>query len=320
MRHQRKLAAIVLSSALMLAMTACGGSSQTSGGGSSAGTAAEAVNLREKVDALYTTEEDLGLSGKYTSSAEIAEAAIDPELVGTWKTADGSVSYTYREDGTATASTEGYGGSDYTFTCLTSGNYKLIAEDLEMTEITDGVETTVPSVNYVSYQIADGALYFTIVDALDPNMNQSISQVIAAYKADEKGDISASIAKNPISPASYYGEWTYGDMEDRKLTIDEKGFTAEGMETLPVSVSESGKLVVGSGDGATEYSAGIAYEKLYDNTNGLQITGENYALALSYTGKDENDRPNRADAMNDWHADYDYEEFYFTLNARRPKN
>ncbi len=320
MRHQRKLAAIVLSSALMLAMTACGGSSQTSGGGSSAGTAAEAVNLREKVDALYTTEEDLGLSGKYTSSAEIAEAAIDPELVGTWKTAGGSVSYTYREDGTATASTEGYGGSDYTFTCLTSGNYKLIAEDLEMTEITDGVETTVPSVNYVSYQIADGALYFTIVDALDPNMNQSISQVIAAYKADEKGDISASIAKNPISPASYYGEWTYGDMEDRKLTIDEKGFTAEGMETLPVSVSESGKLVVGSGDGATEYSAGIAYEKLYDNTNGLQITGENYALALSYTGKDENDRPNLADAMNDWHADYDYEEFYFTLNARRPKN
>ncbi len=320
MRHQRKLAAIVLSSALMLAMTACGGSSQTSGGGSSAGTAAEAVNLREKVDALYTTEEDLGLSGKYTSSAEIAEAAIDPELVGTWKTADGSVSYTYREDGTATAFTEGYGGSDYTFTCLTSGNYKLIAEDLEMTEITDGVETTVPSVNYVSYQIADGALYFTIVDALDPNMNQSISQVIAAYKADEKGDISASIAKNPISPASYYGEWTYGDMEDRKLTIDEKGFTAEGMETLPVSVSESGKLVVGSGDGATEYSAGIAYEKLYDNTNGLQITGENYALALSYTGKDENDRPNLADAMNDWHADYDYEEFYFTLNARRPKN
>ena len=230
------------------------------------------------------------------------------------------MSYTYREDGTATASTEGYGGSDYTFTCLTSGNYKLIAEDLEMTEITDGVETTVPSVNYVSYQIADGALYFTIVDALDPNMNQSISQVIAAYKADEKGDISASIAKNPISPASYYGEWTYGDMEDRKLTIDEKGFTAEGMETLPVSVSESGKLVVGSGDGATEYSAGIAYEKLYDNTNGLQITGENYALALSYTGKDENDRPNLADAMNDWHADYDYEEFYFTLNARRPKN
>ena len=320
MRHQRKLAAIVLSSALMLAMTACGGSSQTSAGGSSAGTAAEAVNLREKVDALYTTEEDLGLSGKYTSSAEIAEAAIDPELVGTWKTADGSVSYTYREDGTATASTEGYGGSDYTFTCLTSGNYKLIAEDLEMTEITDGVETTVPSVNYVSYQIADGALYFTIVDALDPNMNQSISQVIAAYKADEKGDISASIAKNPISPASYYGEWTYGDMEDRKLTIDEKGFTAEGMETLPVSVSESGKLVVGSGDGATEYSAGIAYEKLYDNTNGLQITGENYALALSYTGKDENDRPNLADAMDDWHADYDYEEFYFTLNARRPKN
>ena len=90
MRHQRKLAAIMLSSALMLAMTACGGSSQTSGGGSSAGTAAEAVNLREKVDALYTTEEDLGLSGKYTSSAEIAEAAIDPELVGTWKTADGS--------------------------------------------------------------------------------------------------------------------------------------------------------------------------------------------------------------------------------------
>ena len=320
MRHQRKLAAIMLSSALMLAMTACGGSSQTSGGGSSAGTAAEAVNLREKVDALYTTEEDLGLSGKYTSSAEIAEAAIDPELVGTWKTAGGSVSYTYREDGTATASTEGYGGSDYTFTCLTSGNYKLIAEDLEMTEITDGVETTVPSVNYVSYQIADGALYFTIVDALDPNMNQSISQVIAAYKADEKGDISASIAKNPISPASYYGEWTYGDMEDRKLTIDEKGFTAEGMETLPVSVSESGKLVVGSGDGATEYSAGIAYEKLYDNTNGLQITGENYALALSYTGKDENDRPNLADAMDDWHADYDYEEFYFTLNARRPKN
>ena len=113
---------------------------------------------------------------------------------------------------------------------------------------------------------------------------------------------------------------TDGSVElDNKLCSDCSNVVMKKGQRAVLS-KESGKLVVGSGDGATEYSAGIAYEKLYDNTNGLQITGENYALALSYTGKDENDRPNLADAMNDWHADYDYEEFYFTLNARRPKN
>lgn len=322
MRHFRKIAAIVLSSALMLAMTACGGSSQASGGGSGAGTAsgAKSVNLREKLDALYTTEESLGLAGKYTSTADIPDTSVDPELVGTWKKADGSVTYTYGEDGSAKASMELYGDTDYTFTCLTSGNYRLIAEDLELVQITDGVETTVPTVSYTSYQIENDVLYFTVIDSPLEDVSQSICQILAFYKADEKGDISASVAKNPVDPASFYGEWTFGDMEDKKLTIDEKGFTVEGRETLPVACDESGNLVVGSGDSATGYSAGIAHQTEYDTFDGMKVSGESYVLSLSYTGADENDRPNLADDMDDWHADYDYDEFYFTLNARIPKN
>ena len=55
-------------------------------------------------------------------------------------------------------------------------------------------------------------------------------------------------------------------------------------------------------------------------TFGLELTGENYVLAVSYTGSDEKDRPNLADAMDDWHADYGYDELYFSLNAKTPLN
>ena len=41
---------------------------------------------------------------------------------------------------------------------------------------------------------------------------------------------------------------------------------------------------------------------------------------LLYTGSDEEDRPNLADAMDDWHADYGYDELYFSLNAKTPLN
>ena len=140
------------------------------------------------------------------------------------------------------------------------------------------------------------------------------------YIADENGDITSAVNKNPVSLASFYGEWTYGENEDGKFVIDENGFALDGGKAIPIAYNELGKLVIGDMNNVTEYSTGLGLERLYDNTNGLELTGENYVLAVSYTGSDEKDRPNLADAMDDWHADYGYDELYFSLNAKTPLN
>lgn len=280
--------------------------------------AARGVDLKEMLRALYTSEEELGLAGKYTSTKDIPEAKVDPELVGVWKRADGSLTYVYNEDGTAVASMELYGDNESTFTCITSGGYHILAEDLEMVDYSDEEEKTVPVVSYYSYKIENDALYLTSVESPDEYSTQSITQILVFYRADENGDITASASKNPVDIRSFYGEWVYGDDEEGRFTIDENGFTLDGGKTLPVAWNEKGSLVIGDADGITEYSAGLAYERLYDNSDTKEVTGENYSLAISYTGKDEKDRPNLADAMNDWHAEYGYDQFYYSLNARTP--
>ena len=327
MKHYKRLFTILLVLVFVFAMTGCGGASdQSSEGGeeqaaeetSEATSDAQGVDLKEVLKTLYTSEEELGLVDKYTSTADIPDTFVDPDIVGTWKMADGSVTYTYNEDGTAKTSMELYGDNESTFKCFKSGDYNIIAEDQEMIDYSDEEEKTVPIVAYINYKVENDVMYMTVVESPSEFANQSLTQVLSLYKADENGDITAAVNNNPVSLESFYGEWTYGDDNEHKLTIDENGLTLEGGEALPLHYNELGKLVVGDADSFTEYSVGLAYERLYDNTDGIKLTGENYALALAYTSETEEDKPNLADAMTDWHSEFGYESYYFSLNAKRP--
>ena len=229
---------------------------------------------------LYTSENDLELTDKYTSTADIPDANIDPALIGTWKTADGSMAYTFHDDGTAKASMERYGDNEFTFTCFVCDDYNLIAQDTEMTDYSNDEEKTIPVVSYSSYKVENDVLYFTVVESVSEYMNQSITQIVVLYKADENGDITSAVNKNPVSLASFYGEWTYGENEDGKFVIDENGFALDGGKAIPIAYNELGKLVIGDMNNVTEYSTGLGLERLYDNTNGLELTGENYVLAV----------------------------------------
>lgn len=325
MKHIKKAFILLLSLALVMAMAGCGGSSEAKDSEGAEESAEEAVetggiNLKEMLTALYASEDGLGLAGKYTSISDIPDAKIDPELVGTWKKADESLTYTYNEDGTATASMEPYGDSETTFTCFACGDYNIIAEDVEMVEYLDGEEKTSQGVSYSSYKIENDVLYYMVVESPDEYSTQNITQVVALYKADEEGDILASVTASPVSLESFYGEWTYGDEGDGTFTIDENGFTLDGGETLPIACNQLGHLVIGDAGSFSEYSAALALERLYDNTDGKKLEGENFLLSVNYTGEDENDRPNLADAMTDWHAEYGYEQFYFSMNAKTPVN
>lgn len=319
MKNFRNRFCILLSLVMVFVMTGCAGN-ETAGGGDSGAGENGGVNLKDMLTELYVSEEQLDLSDRYTSTEDIPDTFIDPELAGTWKTADGSTSYTYREDGTATFSAELYGDNESTFTCFVSKGYNIIASDLEMIDYSDEEEKTIPVVTYESYKIDNDALYFTAVESLDEYASQSITQIVVLYKADENGDISESLSRNPVAAESFYGEWTCSDEEESRFTIDANGFTPEGGKTLPVTVSEKGRLVIGNSDDSTEYSAAIALERLYDSTEGQKVTGENFVLGIFYTGRDEKDRPNLADLMEDWHAAYGYERFYFSLNAKTPLN
>ena len=323
MRNVKKSLIIILSMVLIYAMAGCGGGTDTADGNSREAAeenSAAGVNLRDMLKTLYTSEDDLELAGLYTSTADIPDTQIDPELVGTWKLADGSTTYIYQEDGTAKTADELYGDTESTYTCFSRGDYQIIAEDLEMVDYSNDEETTVPIVSYNTYKIENDVLYLTVVESADEYSNQNITQIIVLYKADDNGDISDSVRKNPVAPETYYGEWTYGDNEEGRFTIDEKGFTLDGGETLPLTYNESGKMVIGDGDNSTEYSVSLALERLYDTDDGKKVTDENYALGIFYTGADEKDRPNLADAMDDWHAEYDYDQFYFSLNAKTAVN
>lgn len=325
MKHIKQVLLIAFSLMMVFALIGCGGNNEaavekneTTEVEKDADT--QGLNLRDMLMMLYTSENDLELTDKYTSTADIPDANIDPVLIGTWKTADGSMAYTFHDDGTAKASMERYGDNEFTFTCFVCDDYNLIAQDTEMTDYSNDEEKTIPVVSYSSYKVENDVLYFTVVESVSEYMNQSITQIVVLYKADENGDITSAVNKNPVSLASFYGEWTYGENEDGKFVIDENGFALDGGKAIPIAYNEFGKLVIGDMNNVTEYSTGLGLERLYDNTNGLELTGENYVLAVSYTGSDEKDRPNLADAMDDWHADYGYDELYFSLNAKTPLN
>ena len=254
------------------------------------------VNLRDKLESLMTSDDALGIKGKYSALADITDGKVDKDLVGTWKTADGETSYTFGEDGTAKATSE-YGDSEVKFTCLTLGEYKVMCEESEMeSSDVDGNTTTSTVVSYSTYDVDNDALYFTNVeDTTDENMDSSQYALMTMYRADESGSIDAAVAKNKIALDSFAGTWA---SEKGEITIADGTLTV-GDDVYDISINDKGKLVVDKDGAFTEYSVNISVRKQYEGDDKTQAT-ETTALGLYFTGADENDKPNLESVLDDW--------------------
>ena len=253
---------------------------------------AKEINLRDKLTSLAATDESLGLKGKYNAFDEI-DGSVDSDLAGTWKNADGSVTYTFNDDGTY----------------ATESDKKVICEESSMQSTdTDGNITESTVITSFVYEVDGSALYMVSVeDTTDENITSSYSSAVVMYKADESGSIDASIASNKVSLDSFAGTW-----EGDKGTVTIKdGTLTFGEDVYNVSVNEKNQLAVEKDGKVSVYPASIALIKEYDSEDRSVFT-ESYTLGINYTGSDENDRPNLAAALDDWHAEYEYETFYFS--------
>ena len=254
------------------------------------------VNLRDKLDSLMVTDDALGIKGKYNALSDIADGSIDKDLIGTWKSADGTISYVYNEDGTVKSTSE-YGETEVKFTCLTLGEYKVMCDESEMesTDV-DGKTTKSTVVSYSTYNVDNDALYFTNVeDTTDENMDSSQHALMIMYRADENGSIDSAVSKNKIALDSFAGTWT---SEQGEITIADGTLTL-GKDTYDISVNDKGKLVVDKDGASSEYSVNVSVRKQYEGEDKTKFT-QTTALGLYFTGADEKDKPNLEAVLEDW--------------------
>lgn len=255
------------------------------------------VNLRDKLASVMVNDETLGIKGKYKTYEDIKDGSVDDDLIGTWKTADDSMSYSYTKEGKATATIKDYGDTESNFTCITSGEYKITCEETKL-ESTDenGNVTTTPAVSYMSYNVDNDVLYMTSVEeTTDENMDSSQYALIIMYRADDNGSIDAALAKNSIALDSFAGTWT---SDKGEITIAD-GTLKAGNDTYDISISDKGKLVVDKDGNSSEYSFNVSVRKEYDENDKTKAT-ETTSLGLYYTGADEKDKPNLISVLDDW--------------------
>lgn len=292
----KKIVCLALCILMAVSLFGCGKSS------------AKEIYLRDKLTSLMTTDEGIGLKGKYAALEDIADGTVDRDLVGTWKTADGKTAYVYNEDGTSKA-TSTYGDSESRFTCITVDAYKVICEEATMTsEDADGNVTESTVLSYSTYEVDNDALFMTVVeDTTDENADSSYTVLVVMYRADDTGSTEASMAKNKIAIDTFAGTWA---SEKGEFTIADGKLTL-GEDVYDISVNEQGRLVVASGDASTEYPVNLVLRKDYENNDKANAT-ETISMGISYTGADENDKPNLLSVLDDWKTDYQWDDYYYT--------
>lgn len=262
------------------------------------------VDVLEKLNALAVSDRELGIAGKYTKLSEITDGSIDKDLVGTWITADGEMTYIYGEDGSLTVKSETYGDSDMPFTCVTVGGYKILCEEIELSpEFYDGAEEGDTQLSYTAYSVENDALYQVIVEEVNEDYTSSMSALVTLYRADETGSAAASVAKNPISLKALEGTWTSDKgsftIEDGALTIGEDSFS--------ISFDEKNDLVVEKDGLSTAYNMAVSATKEYDYEDRTQFTAST-VMGISYKGADENDKPNLISVLDY----YEYDGWYYS--------
>ena len=292
----KKIVCLALCILMAVSLFGCGKSS------------AKEIYLRDKLTSLMTTDEGIGLKGKYAALEDIADGTVDRDLVGTWKTADGKTAYVYNEDGTSKA-TSTCGDSESRFTCITVDAYKVICEEATMTsEDADGNVTESTVLSYSTYEVDNDALFMTVVeDTTDENADSSYTVLVVMYRADDTGSTEASMAKNKIAIDTFAGTWA---SEKGEFTIADGKLTL-GEDVYDISVNEQGRLVVASGDASTEYPVNLVLRKDYENNDKANAT-ETISMGISYTGADENDKPNLLSVLDDWKTDYQWDDWYYT--------
>ena len=185
------------------------------------------VDLREKLDALTVSDEDLGIKDQFSALSDITGGSIDDALVGRWVSADGRTSYTYAADGTQKIESEDYGDFDVKYTCITCGDYRILCEEVPMTSSdAEGNATESTALSYTAYEIENDVLYMAMVEEHDPMYTTNQTALVSMFKADGSGSAARSMAKNPIDLSCLNGTW-----------VTEKGsFTIEnGEDVIPAS-------------------------------------------------------------------------------------
>ncbi|MBR6223055.1 MAG: hypothetical protein IKQ71_06425 [Lachnospiraceae bacterium] len=314
----KKVLVAIMTLIMMVGLAACGGDN-SGGSKDDSSKKAQAVNLGDMIKGLYANSTDLELEGKYQAVSDISDGSIDKELIGTWKSADGSYLYSFSEDGNSHFEHSEYDvKQDSSFTCITAKDKKVLCVDTTMSQYDENdTVTETKVVSYSTYKVTNDALYMVTVDTYDESMNNTNTTIIMLYKADDAGDISASIANNPIAPESLYGEWT---SDEASVTIDANGMTVKdapeaiGSDPLPIVINENGNITVEAQGKSTEYSFAFSLNRTYSSENPGTIEKECYGLNLFYVGKDENDKPSLDGVMLDWNKEYSSEEYRYSMN------
>lgn len=304
----KKIICLLLCVLLAVSLFGCKGGDAKPENAAGESAPAGGVNLREKLAELTATDEELGLKGTYAALSEIPDGSVDPELVGTWLTADGSTSYTYKEDGAAQAASE-YGATNAAFTCITANGRKVLCEEMKMTETdTEGKTTETTALSYSLYAVENDALYFVNVeDTTDENITSAYHSVVTMYRADANGSADAAMAKNAIAPATFEGTWA---SEKGTFTIEGDALTLNG-ETFRISVNEKKQLVAEKDGASTAYAVGVSAAKQYEGP-GRTNPVETVSLGLYYTGADGNDKPNLLAVLDDWKTEYQWDTYYYS--------
>ncbi len=174
-------------------------------------------------------------------------------------------------------------------------------EEIRSTDV-DGNTTESTALSYTAYSIENDVLYMAVVEEHDPMFTTNQTALVSMFKADSSGSADKAVAKNPIALSCLNGTW---EREKGSLTIQDGAVTSNG-ESGKLSFDDSNRLVVELDGKTTAYGMSVTILKDYgENT-------ETNVLALSYTGADENDRPNLLPVLDDWKTDYGWDTWYYT--------
>lgn len=296
----KKIVCAILCLCMVAAFAGCGAKEPEAAG----------IDVRGKLSALVTSDKELGIAGKYKALSEITDAEIDPEIVGTWLTADGKTSYTYTADGRATSKSEDYGSTEVTYGCVKIGDYKILCEEIPLDpEYYEGAEEGDTAMSYLAYAIENDVMYSVVVEEVNEDFTSSVSSLVVMYRADESGSAAAAVANNPFDIGSFAGTW---ESDKGSFTIEGDTLTL-GEDSYKISFSDKNELVVEKDGKSVAYGMSIANSKEYDYDDRSKST-DSIVLNLSYTGADENDKPNLLAVLDDWHTEYEFENWYYAGN------
>lgn len=276
------------------------------------------IHLFARISQLLVTQDELDIPETVKSLADLTDGKVDADMVGTWKTADGSYTYVYGEDGSASVTMAGSDSpTTAPFLSIMRQGHNILCQELKVMSFDEeGNETEGETqMAYTSYLIDGDVFYALSVEDIDEYSSSYQGSLLRFYRADADGSIDKALASEKIDLTALYGDWS-GDKGS--IVIDENGLTFDG-ETYALSVNDKQQLVAEKDGVSTAYGFGVAYIKNSTDMENTQWERKN-ALSLNYTGADENDKPNLLPCLTDWAAEYGWGESLYSATFTAPFN